>query len=156
VLLGYYADGMGRIAAGQVIRELLPECPLPFAEELVRLHRIWVEVRVPTTLIGLQFGNHPDRSLYAETLRRSIRDIDVVWEIQRDGSLVFVVMLPLSGRAAVEGYLTRIEGLLHDRFDKTLDAARIVAYVAELEDERPAITLMLLLEHCAIRDRAVP
>jgi len=156
VLLGYYADGIGRISAGQVIRELLPECPLPFAEELVRLHRIWTDVRVPTTLIGLQFGNHPDRNLYAEALRRSIRDLDMVWEIRRDAGLVFLVMLPLSGRAAVDGYLTRIEGLLRDKFDKTLDAARIMAYVAQLDHERPAITLMLLLEHSGVKESKQP
>ena len=151
VLLGYYADGIGRITAGQVIRELMPACPLPFAEELVRLHRIWMTVRVPTTLIGLQFGNHPERDAYAEALRRNIRDLDMVWEIQGDAGLVFAVMLPLSGRAAVDGYLTRIERLLHDNFGKTLDAARVIPYVVQLDDERPAITLMLLLEHCGVK-----
>jgi hypothetical protein len=151
VLLGYYADGIGRIAAGQVIQALLPSCPLAFAEELVRLHRIWLAVRVPTTLIAMQFGNHPERDLYAETLRRSIRDLDMVWEIRQGAGLVFLVMLPLSGRAAVEGYLTRVEGLLRDKFDKTLDAARVSPYVAQLDDERPAVTLMLLLERCGVR-----
>lgn len=151
VLLGYYADGIGRIAAGRVIQALLPSCPLAFAEELVRLHRIWLSVRVPTTLIGMQFGNHPERELYAETLRRNIRDLDMVWEIRQGAGLVFVVMLPLSGRAAVDGYLTRIEGLLQDKAGKTLDAARVTPYVAQFDDERPAVTLMLLLENCGVK-----
>jgi polysaccharide biosynthesis protein PelD len=151
VLLGYYADGIGRIAAGQVIQVLLPSCPLAFAEEIVRLHRIWLAVRVPTTLIGLEFGNHPERDVYADTLRRNIRDVDMVWEIRQGSGLVFVVMLPLSGRAAVEGYLARIEGVLRDKFAKTLDAARVISYVAQLDDERPAVTLIQLLEHCGVK-----
>jgi hypothetical protein len=108
-------------------------------------------VRVPTTLIGLQFGSHPDRDAHADALRRSIRDLDMVWEIRGDAGLVFVVMLPLSGDAAVDGYLSRIEGLLRDKFDKTFDAARITAFAGQLDDERPAITLMLLLEHCGVK-----
>lgn len=151
VLLGYYADGIGRMAAGKVIQELLPSCPLPFAEELTRLHRIWLAVRVPTTIIALQFGGHSEREAYAEMLRRSIRDLDMVWEVRHGTRLVFVVMLPLSGRAAVDGYLTRIEGLLREKFGKTLDAARVMPYVAQLDDERPAVTLLLLLEHCDVR-----
>ena len=151
VLLGYYADGVGRIPAALVIHDLLPSCPLSFAEELVRLHRLFTLVRVPTTLVGLQFGNHPERENYAETLRRSIRDLDMVWEVRQDGALVFVVMLPLSARAAVDGYLLRVEGLLQDRYHKTLDAARVTPYVAQLDDERPAITLQLLLEHCGVK-----
>jgi len=151
VLLGYYADGIKRIPAAQVIQELLPSCPLAFAEELVRLHRIWLDVRVPTTVIALQFGAHPERDAFADTLRRSIRDLDMVWEIVREGGLTTVLMLPLSGRAALEGYLARIEGLLEERFGKNLDAARITPYVAQLDDERPAVTLMALLEHCGVR-----
>jgi hypothetical protein len=102
-------------------------------------------------VIALQFGAHPERDAFADTLRRSIRDLDMVWEIVREGGLTTVLMLPLSGRAALEGYLARIEGLLEERFGKNLDAARITPYVAQLDDERPAVTLMALLEHCGVR-----
>ena len=143
-------DVFGALGAGASVH-VASEATVRDPEELVRLHRIWMEVRVPTTLIGLQFGAHPERDVYADALRRSIRDIDMVWEIGRDGALTFVVMLPLSGRAALEGYLARIEGLLEERFGKTLDAARVVPYVAQLDDERPAVTLMALLEHCGVK-----
>lgn len=151
VLLGYYADGVARVPAAQVVQDLVPSCPLGFAEELVRLHRIHAAVQVPTTLVALQFGNHPEREAFAEMLRRSVRDFDMVWEIRQGGLHVFVVMLPLNGMAAVDGYLLRIEGLLQQRFEKNLDAARITPYVVQLDEEQPAVTLTLLLEHCGVK-----
>lgn len=151
VLLGYHADAIQRIRMAEVITRLLPDCPVLFAEEVVRLHRLWESVRVPSMLVALKFGNHPDRLAYFENLRRSLRDLDIAWEIRQDGTLVLLVLLPLTGRAGLEGYLIRIEELLMRHFGLGLDAARITPNSVALEGDGPSVTLLLLLERCGVK-----
>lgn len=148
VMLGYYADASRRIAAAVVIQEMLPGCPLPFAEETLRSHRLFMEEKVPSTLVAFRFDAHPDRELFVSTIVKSVRDLDCIWELEGATRPVVMVLLPLAGRAGVEGFLMRTEGLLRQRHNLGLDAAGITPYVAALTAERPAITMTLLLEYC--------
>jgi len=151
VLLGYYADALGVSRAARIIQRALPQCPLDFADELIRCHRMWREAHAYSSLLLIKFGTHPDVIAFATLMRRQFRDLDVVWEISQPHGTVFLALLPLAGPAGVEGCLTRLESSLEQRHALNFDAARIAPYGVQLGDEDPFVTLTLLLENHDVR-----
>ena len=151
VLLGYYADALQVSRQARVVQRALPGCPLDFAAELVRVHHMRTEHGVPSSLVLLRFGGHPDSALFAALLKRQFRDLDAIWELPlRPGEPAAIpdllVLLPLASAAGVEGALARLEHLLETRHAVTLDAARIRAEAAPLEAGDPFVTLKLFLD----------
>ena len=41
--------------------------------------------QVPSTLLLLRFGGHPDSAAFAAFIRRQVRDLDMIWEPPRVG-----------------------------------------------------------------------
>ena len=146
VLLGYYADALAVSRAARVMQRALPGCPLDFADELNRCHRMWREARVYTSLMLVRFGGHPEAAAFAKLIRRQFRDLDIVWEIAQPRGLVYVALMPLAGPAGVEGAIGRLEASLDQRYQLNFDAARIAPYSRQLGDEDPFVTLKLMLE----------
>ncbi len=146
VLLGYYADALAVSRAARIMQRALPGCPIEFADELNRCHRMWKQARVFSTLMLVKFGSHPDSAAYAATIRRQFRDLDVVWEIAQPRGMTFLTLMPLAGPAGVEGCMGRLEASLDQRHHVNFDAARIAPYTAQLSDEDPFVTLKLMLE----------
>ena len=147
VLLGYYANALAVSRAARIMQRALPDCPLDFADELIRCHRMWREAGVYSSLLLIKFGTHPDVAAFASLIRRQFRDLDMVWEMRQLRGPVFVALLPLAGPAGVEGCLARLEGALEHRHALNFDAARVAPYGVQLSDEDPFITLKLLLEN---------
>ena len=146
VLLGYYADALAVSRAARVIQRALPGCPLDFADELNRCHRMWAEARVYSSLLLVKFGSHPESEAFAKVIRREFRDLDIVWEVAQPRGTVFLTLMPLAGPAGVEGCIARLESALDQRHQVNFDAARIAPYSRQLGDEDPFVTLKLMLE----------
>lgn len=146
VLLGYYADALAVSRAARIMQRALPGCPLDFADELNRCHRMWTEARVYSSLLLVKFGSHPESEAFAKVIRREFRDLDIVWEIARPRGAAFLTLMPLAGPAGVEGCVARLESALDLRHQVTFDAARIAPYSRQLGDEDPFVTLKLMLE----------
>jgi hypothetical protein len=150
VLLGYYADALQVSRAARVMQRALPACPLELADELVRVHRMRVEHQVPSTLLLLRFGGHPDSAAFAAFIRRQVRDLDMIWDLpaaaDADGRFDMLVLLPLAGEAAAADALDRLEGTLEARYQVGFDAARIRPYSAPVGEGDPFVALKLFLD----------
>jgi len=146
VLLGYYADALAVSRAARIMQRALPGCPLEFADELNRCHRMWVQAGVYSSLMLVKFGTHPETASFAAVIRRQFRDLDVVWEIPQPRGLVYLTLMPLAGPAGVEGCMSRLEAGLDQRHQLTFDAARVAPYSLQLDNEDPFVTLKLMLE----------
>jgi hypothetical protein len=156
VLLGYYADSLQVSRQARVVQRALPGCPIDFAAELMRLHRLRLANQVPSTLLLLRFGGHPDSAAFAQLLRRQLRDLDTVWELPAreggtPGTADLLVLLPLAGRAGVEGALARLESALELRHGLGFDAARIRPYDVQLDESDAFVTLKLFLDQHDVR-----
>ena len=147
VLLGYYGDALSVSRSARIIQRALPECPLDFADELIRCHHMWRRAHVYSSLLLIKFGTHPDAVAFAKLIRRQFRDLDMVWDIGGQRGPVFLALLPLAGPAGVEGCLARLESALERRHGVNFDAARMAPYAVQLGDENPFVTLKLMLEN---------
>lgn len=143
VLLGAYADvvrsgpQLARIAA------TLPGAPEEFTEELARLLRIQRDLRVASHIVLLVFGEH-EHALDAHRLvQRSRRAPDVAWVAPPapGARAAFANILPISGPAAVEGYLVRTENALRETFGGGFDALAVRTFVIALAEPDPPAAL---------------
>ncbi|HUQ25412.1 MAG TPA: PelD GGDEF domain-containing protein [Burkholderiales bacterium] len=148
VLLGYYADLLGVSRAATVMQRALPECPIGFADELVRVHRLRVEHGVPSSLLLLRFGTHADSADFAAFLRRQVRELDLVWELPRSANtrLALLVLVPLADEAAAEETLERLERALEMRYRVGFDAAGMRAHASQIGSRDPFVELKLFLD----------
>jgi hypothetical protein len=156
VLLGYYADSLQISRQARVVQRALPSCPIEFAAELERVQRMRTEHEVPSSIVLLRFGGHPESPAFAQLLRRQLRDLDTVWELPpRPGALVpvpdMLVLLPLAGAAGVEGALGRLERALELRHGTGFDGARVRVYDLQLEPADAFVTLKLFLDQHDVR-----
>ena len=156
VLLGYYADWLQVSRRARVVQRALPGCPIEFAAELVRVHRMRAEHGIPSTLLLLRFGGHPDSAAFSQLLRRQLRDLDTVWELPlHPGTLApvsdLLVLLPLAGAAGAEGALARLENALELRHLMGFDGARIRPYDTGIEAVDPFVTLKMFLDQHDVR-----
>jgi hypothetical protein len=156
VLLGYYADSLQISRQARVVQRALPSCPIEFAAELVRVQRMRSDHEVPSSIVLLRFGNHPDSAAFAQLLRRQLRDLDTVWELPlRPGTVApepdLLVLLPLAGAAGAEGALARLERALELRHSTGFDGARIRTYDLQLGPADAFVTLKLFLDQHDVR-----
>jgi hypothetical protein len=156
VLLGYYADSLQISRQARVVQRALPSCPIEFAAELVRLHRMRAEHEVPSSIVLLRFGSHPDSLAFSHLLRRQLRDLDTVWELPvRPGTLVpvpdLLLLLPLAGAAGAESALARLERALELRHSTGFDGARIRSYDLQLAPADAFVSLKLFLDQHDVR-----
>jgi hypothetical protein len=117
VLLASYADAA--LIADQTlpILETYPDCPIEFAEEYVKLRRLRRDFAIDSTLVLMEFGDHPLRAEALEQILRLRRTPDIVWMVTNENQRgILINMLPVSGRAAAEGYLFRMDSALRQNF----------------------------------------
>lgn len=119
MLVGYYADAAVLSSMVPDVLSIAPECRLLFAGELVRLHRIYQEIGIPSMLTALIIApSLQQEGIEREALRQS-RKPDLTWEFGRDGTRYVLTLMALHGDAAHEGYLRRTEHWFKDIFGVT-------------------------------------
>ncbi len=151
VLLGYYADSLAVSRAARVMHQALPGCPLDFADEVNRCHRMWQSAGIYSALMLIKFGTHPEAAEFAALMRRQFRDLDIVWGIEQPRGRILLALMPLAGPAGVEGCMSRLESSLDQRYQLNFDAARIAPHSQQLGDEDPFVTVKLMLEDHDVR-----
>lgn len=94
----------------------LPNCPVEFAEEASRLDRIAREFQLPSQVVVLTFGDTEHAASQRRLAERRARSPDIVWpHALEDGRERLVTLMPLVGRAAVDGYLRSLASYVAER-----------------------------------------
>ena len=143
VLLASYADAA--LIADQTlpILETYPDCPIEFAEEYVKLRRLRRDFAIDSTLVLLEFGDHPLRAEALEQILRLRRTPDIVWMLTNDNQRsILVNMLPASGRAAAEGYLFRMDSALRQSLAAGFADLAIRTFTVSFADPDPLASVM--------------
>jgi hypothetical protein len=153
VTLGYYADMINVDPRTFDLCRKLPGCPSPFAEELLRLERIYQQCSISSTLVAMDFnlGEKQKKLAFAET-ERQCRRLDVSWPIRTGEHNILVTILPLYGQAAAEGYIKRIEERLSRVLGKKdLSESGIRPFIASIGAQPANDVLTDILEKCHAR-----
>ena len=146
VLTGAYADGVVMTPALLAIQRALPDAPEDFADELARAERIQREFAISSHIVVMLFGDVPLAQDAFQLVLRQRRAPDVVWTPTRaEHKAVFVNLLPVSGTAAVEGYLVRTENAIRENFATDLQTLRVRSFTISLADPDPAAALSRVL-----------
>ncbi len=149
VLVGYYADSVVAGRRAVEIRAAFPDCPLEFANEITKLARCKREVGIESVLVALVVPPHSEREELVGHLRRLHRGLDLVWERTMGTDHVFLILMPLSGLAAAEVFLYRVEETVIRHFGHDLDGLRIRRHVTRVSASDPQGMLTELLAHAS-------
>ncbi|MBP0600580.1 PelD GGDEF domain-containing protein [Herbaspirillum sp. LeCh32-8] len=150
VLIDYYADGIEVGATSRAILQQLPTCPPELAVDVVRLHHLKRNTGIDSSLVALVFGDDDLSRDMFDQIRRLKRAADVVWSYKSGNRNVLMTLLPLSGAAAVDGYLMRVETVSHAQFGNKFLSNYAEAHTAAIGVEDPARLLPNLVERCAL------
>lgn len=149
VLLGYYADGVGNAHAVQAIHTAVPDCPVQFAVELARLHRIHHDVGIHSMLAALVIAPGTHQSEIAIEVMRQSRQLDQIWDYNHNGLRILMTLMPLHGEPAMAGYLQRTEGWLHASFGfKDFQSAGVTPASMLIGSAEPVRLLRSMIERC--------
>jgi hypothetical protein len=156
LMLVYYSDGLDARATARPLLDAIPECPLEFGFELMRLWRIRKEAGVKSALVALSFAPRESYEDLPYAIRRQQRSLDVTWMIETGPLPVLVTLMPLASRSGAEGYLARIEGWYRQRSGRDLAAGGVSSRVFEVDDVEPITMIRRLLRIFHDADQARP
>ena len=147
-LLGYYADSV--FAAHQVrpLQTAYPDCPLDFAQNLVKLTRIQNESLIDTAVVALLFRDDPQSEGLYQQVKRMRRELDMLWEVRQPGKILLLTLMPLSGNEAADGYVGRIELWLKESYQQDFVQAGIMSHIVTLEEHDSVKLLNDLFKRC--------
>lgn len=146
VLVSAYAEGTNASAEVIPLLSVVPGLPMEFAEEYVKLLRLQREFGIDSHIIVIMCFGHAERLDIFAQLKRERRVPDIVWSIESLLECSFVItLMPLAGAAAVEGFLRRIEGILHETRGANLRELGIQTSVIPLSQEAPLESLRRLM-----------
>lgn len=146
VLLAAYADGV--TAAEQVLPLVadIPGMPIEFAEEYVKLARLYGEFGIISHITVLACFGHPDRADIVGQLKRERRLPDIVWVVDNLVECSFVItLMPLAGTAAVEGFILRLQNSMRESRGAEFRELGVYAHVLPFSGANPIGDLKRLL-----------
>ena len=156
VLLGYYADGVVASRATHPVRLLRPLVPPEFALELVRMKRLHDQAGVQSSLVALAFPCTGDGKAAFELVRRIRRATDIAWDIETAKHHVMVLLMPMSGAAAVDGMMQRFDSAVRAGFNRSMVEAGIVVHDTGMSRAEPEWMLDDLLNRAGALATSVP
>lgn len=159
LMLSYYTDGLAMRHLAARIQAIWPDCPVEFASELERLHRVARDSTIPSLIVALEFSHDAAGKAIndmAFAIQRQKRLLDVNWLIESPARTVLVTLMPLAGDAAAEGYFARIDQLVRQQSAASMLDAGIFPH-RKLVDAAPAAEqLTQLLAFCHVVPEARP
>ena len=148
VFLSYFADSIQASNFSKPVLEVYPDCPQSFAKELPRLVRLKSELGIGSSLVVFAFYPNPLQEQMIEQVKRSTRGLDLVWDVQGENGRAICVLMPFSDDAAVEGYLSRVQQLMKEKFGVQYDQADIHVVFDGLETGDAVSILLQHLSWC--------
>ncbi len=128
----YYVERIVVREIAEPILEIMPDCPPDFAYETFKLQRVQRETGITSAIVVLVFKPGRQQQEMFELVRKQQRSQDMVWLIQQGNTRILATLMPLNSLAAVEGYLVRIENLLHSRYELDFELAGIKYFQVDL------------------------
>lgn len=148
VLLGYYADGVRHLTVSSEILDLVPDAPYEFALDLGRLARLHRDTGIDSSVVALIFDKDEASDALFESVVRSRRALDVVWQASGKSRRAIITLMPLSGAGAVSAYLVRIEDSLRAQFGVDFEGGHITVQTLHVTGEHPGEALQRFLTRC--------
>jgi hypothetical protein len=148
VLLGYYADGVRHLTVSSEILDLVPDAPYEFALDLGRLARLHRDTGIDSSVVALIFDQDEASDALFESVVRSRRALDVVWQASGKARRAIITLMPLSGAGAVSAYLVRIEDSLRAQFGVDFEGAHVSVQTLHVTGEHPGEALQRFLTRC--------
>lgn len=121
-MASYVADALDSERLSHDVRAILPACPTDFALDWRRLGHLHRHARVHSSWVMLSPGEHARQGI-AKAIAGARRGLDRYWlDIDGTPDSRHLVLLPLSGEGAVQGFLQRLDSLCMERFGAPLSA----------------------------------
>ena len=120
VLIQYFVEG-NTVKHADFILKKFPNCSIAFANELARLSDIQKKVKQDSAVVVYHFLDTPHRDDYLYRIKHEIRGLDTYWETSHNNIKLLFILMPLISRYGVESYRIRINALLLQEFDITLN-----------------------------------
>ncbi|MBV8647874.1 PelD GGDEF domain-containing protein [Paludibacterium sp.] len=150
VLCGYYADGVRHGAVSGLLLSVYPSCPHDFALDFARLVHLYGSAGVASSLVALTFAKDDAGRTLFDHVQMSRRSLDVQWVIPGADRDAILVLMPLSGESAVEGFLLRIEESMRAQFGIDFESGHVSVNTMPLPTESPAQGLAAFFRRCQI------
>lgn len=121
-MTSFVADALRNEQLSHEIRASLPGCPADFALDWRRLGHLHQRARVHSSWVMFTPGMDARKDI-GKTLLGARRGLDRYW-LDMDGTpdSRLMVLLPLAGVGAVQGFLQRVDSICSERFDGPLSA----------------------------------
>ncbi|TAN73697.1 MAG: hypothetical protein EPN14_09680 [Gallionella sp.] len=139
-MLAYYADCAAVSGRVRPFLTRFPDAPYEFAEEFVRMMRMQAATGIDSHAVVFVCGDGAGEEVAAR-IARVKRGLDINWLQRTGGRTVLLTLMPLAGRAAVDGYLMRIETLLREYLGGDFDTLHITPRVVALGGADPHAAL---------------
>lgn len=112
VILSYFADHSGASESAYDIISLFPDCPTMFAAELVKMARLSRDLDIVSAVSMIEIPPLSHQTEISMALERLQRGLDHSWRRDVGDMVQIFTLMPFSGTAGIEGYLTRISDYL--------------------------------------------
>lgn len=116
ILLSYFADDIAAAQQAVRIQERYPDCSSFFGSELTKMFRLHKEAGIDSSVIVYYFPKHPQRQDIIFLIQKNKRALDVVWQTVCEDEILFYILLPLTERNMLQGYLDRLHTILKENF----------------------------------------
>jgi polysaccharide biosynthesis protein PelD len=142
MLMTYFADDIIAYKRSVALLKKFPECPLEMASELTKLIHLKKSINLDSSLVGFRLDKKYRHYNMAYEMLRQRRGLDFAWQTTVGKYDALIMLLPLAGPSAVDGYIERMREMLQQQFGiKSLSESGIVIRVINLYVERPDIIL---------------
>lgn len=145
VLLAYASDHAEAAYEARTLLAAFPDCPSLFAAELVKMIRLHRDLEVSSALVVINVKPTARMHDICISLERQQRGLDHGWQRDLGWGVQFVTLMPFSGLAAVEGYMTRINDMLLREFNKRIGDDGFSSHSFVVSAEEPLNQLAELL-----------
>jgi hypothetical protein len=150
VLCGYYTDGARHTEVAGGLLAAYPDCPQEFALDFSRLVRLNRAAGIHSSLVALIFDKSDIGATLFDHVQHSRRSLDVQWPIHGDDRDAILVLMPLSGDSAVDGFLLRLEESIKAQFGVDFETGHVSVNTLSLPNKAPAETLAAFFRRCQI------
>jgi polysaccharide biosynthesis protein PelD len=150
VLCGYYADGVRYAEIAGLLLGTYPDCPQEFALDFSRLVRLNRSAGIKSSLVALSFEKSDTGATLFDHVQHSRRSLDVQWPIRDPQRDAILILMPLSGDSAVDGFLLRMEESMRAQFGVDFETGHVSVNTLLLPTDAPVETLQAFFRRCHI------